>query len=627
MTDVTNSLDDVVDGDSAFFSQGGLKMRRIIVLLSVFLLVGAFAFAGGQVDKGAKAAPAKPVWVWGTPAWAGDYDEASLAKANEWSQKMFGTTFTIKGHTPSGSTPVQALNLIMAQGEFPDVMIGFYGDEGKKLLVDLAKQGKTAALDKYFSDPKNYPVFAEADKDYLRAYLYQGKIFALPGYGWIMKKSDPWWNYGAYTWIQRLDVYEKFGAPKTLTELYAQMQKIKADKTITDLEGKPTIPFGWQPDIMGGIQGFATTAQGAGWEVDAQKRLMPQWAAQEYYNNLKYLNMLWREGMMSQGAFTLDVNKFQEDLSAARYAFDIGSTWNVSLMRDSVVRNKVDKLGKDNPETKAAIARQHIMLLNPVQDNPGRITNDQVGMTFMSAKNPNLDGTMKMYNFILSDEGLITQFFGAGYKDVHWKFMPDPQHWQLLPAAEVKNPAHNQDAQDWAGGWRDAEKSKTNPPLVLPVVQYGSSPSYSSYTEKYIYARLAMEQEAYGFKAGLKPGEPTINEWGLNFATQVAKIAKPIPSYQQVIAEIPALENSAMTTATQRLREGLAKVVSAASEAEFETEYKTLMTFLVGVTNWKPIYEARQKRWVDWMAENKFDDRPSLATVTPVAAWKTVMGW
>jgi len=603
-------------------------MRRTIVLFSVLLLlVGAFAFAAGKQGEGAKAAPTRPIWVWGTPAWAGDYDEASLAKANEWAQKMFGATFTIKGHTPSGSTPVQALNLVMAQGEFPDVMIGFYGDEGKKLLADLAKQGKTAPLDKYFNDPKNYPVLSAADKDYLRAYSYKGQIFALPGYGWIMSKSDPWWNYGAYTWIQRLDVWEKYGAPKTLTELYGVMQKVKADKTITDLEGKPTIPFGWAPDIMGGIWGFTTTAQGAGWEVDPQKRLMPQWAAQEVYDNLKYLNMLWREGMMSPGAFTLDVNKFQEDLSKAQYAFNIGSTWCVSLMRDSVIRNKVDKLGKDNPEVKEAIKRQHIMLVNPISDKPGRITNDVVGQTFMSAKNPNLDATMKMYNFILSDEGLISQFNGNGYKDVHWKYEPDPQHWVLLPAAGVKDPKNNQDGQDWAGGWRDAEKSKTNPPLVLPVVQYGSSPSYSSYTEKLIYTRLASESEKYGFKTGMKPGEPTVNEWGLNFCTQVGKLASPVPSYQQVIADIPALESSAMTTATQRLREGLAGVVSAASEAEFQTAYKNLINTLIGVTNWKPIYEARQKRWTDWLAESKFDDRSTLKSVTPIAEWKTVMGW
>ena len=40
---------------------------------------------------------------------------------------------------------------------------------------------------------------------------------------------------------------------------------------------------------------------GAGWEVDAEKRLMPQWASEELYNQLQFFNRLWRDGLMSPG--------------------------------------------------------------------------------------------------------------------------------------------------------------------------------------------------------------------------------------------------------------------------------------------------------------------------------------
>jgi len=527
---------------------------------------------------------------------------------------------------PQGSTPVQALNLVMAQGDFPDIIGGMgYNEETKKLMADLAAQGKILALDKYFNDAKNFPVFTQADKSYLRAYLYQGKQMAVPGYGWVINADDPWWNYGAYTWIQRYDILQKYGIPKTPAELYAAMQKVKADK-VADLDGNPTIPFGWQPDVMGGILGFCTTANGSGWEVDAQKRLMPQWASQEFYNNLKFLNTLWREGMMNPGAFMIDVSKFQEDLSSYKYAFDIGSTWNISLGRDSVIRAGVDKLGKDDPKMKKAIAMQYVMMLNPVQDNPGRLTNDQVGMTFISAKNPNPDASMKLIHWMISDEGLISAFMGAGQKDVNWEYVSGPQYWQLKK--EFWGPGGNQDTSKVpAGGWISATDAAKTPPMFLPVVMYLSSPSYSSYTEKLLYSRLANEVGKYGFFEGMSAGEPTVNEWGKNFCSQVQKLSVSIPSYQQVLAEIPPLEASAMATATQRESETLAKIVTAASAADFDSQYKAWIGTMTGITNWKPIYEARQKRWTDWLSANKFDDRPNLKNVTPVAEWKAVMGW
>ncbi len=40
---------------------------------------------------------------------------------------------------------------------------------------------------------------------------------------------------------------------------------------------------------------------GAGWEVDGEKRLMPPWASEELYHQLKFFNMLWRDGLMSPG--------------------------------------------------------------------------------------------------------------------------------------------------------------------------------------------------------------------------------------------------------------------------------------------------------------------------------------
>ncbi len=82
-----------------------------------------------------------------------------------------------------------------------------------------------------------------------------------------------------------------------------------------------------------------------------------------------------------------------------------------------------------------------------------------------------------------------------------------------------------------------------------------------------------------------------------------------------------------MATATQRYNEGLAKVLTANSQAEFDQQYKAFLQSMISVTNWRPIYEAKQKRWTDWMAANKVDDRADLKAAVVVDEFKKVMGW
>ena len=82
-----------------------------------------------------------------------------------------------------------------------------------------------------------------------------------------------------------------------------------------------------------------------------------------------------------------------------------------------------------------------------------------------------------------------------------------------------------------------------------------------------------------------------------------------------------------MGTAQQRYSEGIAKVLTAQTVEGFRSEYAKFIDSLIGVANWKSIYEAKSKRWIDWMTGNKFDDRPQMVGCTPVAKWKAVMGW
>ena len=140
-----------------------------LVLVFLILLLGVFAaFTEGQAE--ATQVEDRPIWIWGLRAERIDPDWEAMG--NEWAEEKFGASFYAEGHFPTAQR-TQAIDTLMAEGKMPDVIAAIpYNTQGLKLLTDMAKFGKTIPLDKYFNDPENYPVLAEADQDYLRAYKF-----------------------------------------------------------------------------------------------------------------------------------------------------------------------------------------------------------------------------------------------------------------------------------------------------------------------------------------------------------------------------------------------------------------------------------------------------------------------
>ena len=97
-------------------------------------------------------------------------------------------------------TTDQALQLAIAESEFPDLMrnISF------ATMAELAAAGKLLPLDKYFNDPENYPIFAEADMQELLKFRVNGVLYGIAGFGWRIRHDDPAWVWPM--WCMRLRV-------------------------------------------------------------------------------------------------------------------------------------------------------------------------------------------------------------------------------------------------------------------------------------------------------------------------------------------------------------------------------------------------------------------------------------
>ena len=583
------------------------KVAAVLIILSMTLPL--FAEGGGET---ATMEPDRGIWIWGVPR--GPFDGELLDVSNEWASEKFGITVSRIDKVPTGQTADQALQLLIAQDEFPDLMWNM----SFTTMADLAVGGRLLPLDKYFRDSVNYPLIASACQSYMSKYKVNGQIYGLPGWEWAVKCEDVSVDI---LWYIRKDLYDQYGYPETTDELLELLRAVKASG-LTDLNGDPVIPFQWRSAWSPVNSRVIYQLKGAGWEVDPEKRLMPEWASVQTYEAFKFLNLLWNEELLGRGQFVMDTAGFQDLLKTASFAVATGEPWYASLMGDVTIPGFVERYGLDAPETQAAIDSQFIMMVNPIKDAPGRIVNKQPNPSLLSADIPNPDGVMDFIQWHMTDEGRISNMFAAGYLGTHWDFVDGPEIWRMKTELQGSHP---HDTRQIANSQDSVEITRQagRPPLVTPHGHWFGTPNYASWQQRLNYYSLQAMREN-GVLVGERPGDPTVPSWSTAFTIPLADVVSPIPSYAQLTVALPPREASAMATGMERFDAALAGLVTS---SDFEADYDAFLASMIDITDWRPIFEERQQRWEQWMSDNNVDDRETLITVTPRPEWAAVMGW
>ncbi len=585
-------------------------MRKVAAILIIFsMAVPLFAEGGGE---SATMEPDRGIWIWGVPR--GPFDGELLDVSNEWALEKFGITVDRIDKVPTGQTADQALQLLIAQDQFPDLMWNM----PFTTMAALAAGGRLLPLDKYFRDSVDYPIIASACQSYMSKYKVNGQIYGLPGWEWAVKCEDVSMDI---LWYIRKDIYDEHGAPQTTDDLLDVLRSVKASG-LTDLNGDPVIPFQWRSAWSPVNSRVIYQLKGAGWEVDAEKRLLPEWASVETYEAFKFLNLLWNEELLGKGQFIMDTAGFQDLLKTSSIAVATGEPWYASLMADATIPAFIEEYGRDAPETKAALDTQLIMMVNPIKDAPGRIVNKQPNPSLLSADIPNPDGVMDFIQWHMTDEGRISNMFAAGYLGVHWDFVDGPEVWRMKAELQGRHP---HDTRQIANSQDSVEITRQagRPPLVTPHGHWFGTPNYASWQQRLNYHSLQSMRDN-GVLVGERAGDPTVPSWSPAFTIPLAEVVSPIPSYAQLTVALPPREASAVATAMERFDAALAGLVTSGN---FEADYDAFLASMIDITDWRPIYEERQQRWEQWMADNNVDDRESLLTVTPRPEWAAVMGW
>ncbi len=585
-------------------------MKKLIILFLVLCSVAAWS------DD-------RPVKLWGYGNWftlspkEWTYSKDMVSTFNDWTQKKFGFTWDFVGNLPKGSTFSQALAAYVAANGMPDLIIGpgEWNTELTNAFLEFTRDKKLADLTKYFNDTKNYPILSNTDKSYLRAYQVNGKMMAIPRAGWHMKADDPY--SGGPRWIIRYDLMKKYGTPKTIQEFTSFLKKVKEDKPV-DLDGNPTVPFtfgvinDWSRDLDGILQ----QSFGAGFNITEKGKLIPFWSTEEYGKALYYLNGLVRDGLADTQVLSNNSAWLNQKLQRGSYAVAIGP---VSPYREGTLMSSIKKLGMDNPKIPEIIEKQAVMLVPPVADNPGRLTNTISGATMVSKDCPNLDKVMKFVDFLDSPEGLIMFMAGAGFKDEGWEWVDYPNgpiYWQNLG----KEPG-NRDLNvvfPWGS--------------VINALGAISEPSSASYYEWMYYNKFVLQQRMGNFKIKIgqhqtPPDDATALEWGKEYANAIMPLTTPIPSWMQFKFIPDQVEIAANSTVTQRLNEWLPRVITAKSVSEYLDLYGQMLQVLVKSAPWRKIYEAKQTAYEKWLKDMKFDDRKGGKFNHPVREYLDAAGW
>ncbi len=607
-------------------------MKRIFMFVLVGVLAAGFVFAEGQQEPEPAMTVGEPqtITVWGWPDWVGGtLDPEHMPNATEWAQDKFGIALRYVAR-PKGIDVVQAFNLALAQGEGADVYMLDYSVPAKILIDGLVEDGALHSLQEYFDDATNYPQLAGADRDYMMAYMSGGEIYAHPSFGWHVTKADP--RQVSYIWVTRIDVAKSLGLtgvsrhPQSAEEMYETLKKIKQSGKITDYEGGALSGvFSFYPDTeLNTLRSLVSQLKGAGWQVDSQMRYGPVWASEEYHKSLKELNKWWNEGLMYEGQFTVKPNDYWEMAGAKReFAVWFGGRSMVKAVPPGVPMK--DDAGNFTQAYIDRLEWESGIIDPPIQEGAGKLGRLNVGFAkpvVISKDCPYPERYMKLIDWLLSDEGIITTGYWAGRLGVEWEFVEGkPYFWQAIGEEPGSHKRPDWIKDMWPNADNVEEIGKNI--FVLPMLRYLAEPPYTSFTHRIM--RGGTDQGTIGEFEWLSMiplgfvREPADPRW----ATRYSPYVSPVPSYDLFTKELEPAEASALTTAEQRLIEQLPRVMTA---GDFESAYSTFINTMISVTSWKPLYTKLQGQWEDWMELNA-DDTDNLQTIEWRPEIKAVMGW
>ncbi len=304
------------------------------------------------------------------------------------------------------------LPLILASGDLPEAIIT--GD----IWDDLYNEKVLVPVDKYFKDPVNYPNLARIPEEILAPRrMPDGKLYEFPAGNWqSVKFGNAQIGSKMGGWMVRTDLLKKLGMKESdLSTLAGVENYLRKTKGIKDAEGNVIIPFGTMFEDVNkarpwkifaslfGIPGSGSAMAGFSW-VQSGGKWIPEYQMPQYLTMFRWLNKMYREGLMDVESVAMDQSWYREKLFQGRYAMMFDAWGMLPTFWDKYKDTKhIWYTAVPTPKAPGVAAPGQYEDYNPWGGPMG------LGIT-TAAKNP--DAIARWADYLMSTEGDLIATFG-----------------------------------------------------------------------------------------------------------------------------------------------------------------------------------------------------------------------
>lgn len=375
----------------------------------------------------------------------------------------------------------EKLALVLASGDYPDAFLGFAVNNELETTYG-AQEGLFMPMNKYYTKewmPNLMKAFSEFPGGVGYMTNIDGNIYSLPRLEGCYHCSNQ----------AKLFVYTPFltslglKVPTTTDEFYNTLKAIKENDP--NKNGKnDEIPLagsiiGWSDQVERFVLNSfiycdldtninANANDNVGYIMDG-KKVDTAMNKDAYREGLKYINKLYKEGLIYNGSFTQDssqLTQLVESSAQPTVGFAAGG-W----------RGQFTTIGGDRFNNFAAIAP----LKGPkgVQESVAFFQNPEIGQLVLSSKTEHADAIMRYFDFMYSAEGTLLQ--RNGFQGEAWAWAKPgqvgldgkPAVWEQLTLWNDKDPQNVTWIQPYA--------SAMTPSLKNGLAKEPSTPSDPSY--------------------------------------------------------------------------------------------------------------------------------------------------
>lgn len=329
------------------------------------------------------------------------------------------TGIEISIQQPTGN-PTEKLSLMLASGDFPDVVVMSRGDAS---LDKYITSGAFIPLDELIE--KSGPDIKEMYGDTLIKTRYKdGKNYYLAN--WYGLDSDP-----VFGMLMRKNLLTELApdkadgsSPLTTDEFEALLKDFKAkNKTI---DGKESVPMTMNGENMGAILGTFKGMWGLKTYYDNNGTLQYDVKDPQYREMLLYVNRLYREGLIEKEFAISKTQTWIQKLTTGTVFSTPGAYWdpgngNAALKKDGGDDNQLFPYKVVAPGT------------DPAQTTFGPRSSLGWDAIAITKNNKHPEETIKLFNYLASDEGqhlLLWGKEGEQYTTADGKREPDPAFLQ-----------------------------------------------------------------------------------------------------------------------------------------------------------------------------------------------------